>query len=125
MTSTHVRAHVFAATTVSAAVTTYGVAGGVQTEYDPTLVMAVAVVLATISGAVTFVVASHQVWRGKRDLLRPVVWAAVVAWTASLSLLFDHPASLRSRVVANSVTIAGIQFVSFAGYWGVYHLVDR
>src|SRR2546428_3779044 len=90
------RAHAIAAVAVTCAISAFGFVGGMQTEYGPAAVVVIAVLLTSVAAAVTFAVATYQASRGKRDVVRPVVWAALVAWAASLVQLLDHPASLRS-----------------------------
>jgi len=119
-------AHAFAATTVTAALSAYGLSGGVQTEYGPPFVVLGAAALAGVSGALTSLIVNRQRRLRKRDLVRPVGWALVIAWAASLYLLLSHPASLRTgRPVVSSVLFAGMLVAPFAAYWGVYHLVER
>jgi len=120
------RGHAVAGVAVTCAITAYGFVGGMQTEYGPIAVVVIALLLTSVAAALTFVVATYQTARGTQDIVRPVVWAAVVAWAASLLQLLDHPASLRSgRVVLSSVLLACILLAPFAVYWLLYHVVQR
>ena len=100
--------------------------GGVQTEYGSAFVVLLAVVFAGVSGAITLVIARRQRSLRKRDVVRPMVWAFVIAWAASLYVLLSHPRSLRGgHPVVGSIILASMLFAPFAGYWSVYHLMDR
>jgi hypothetical protein len=120
------RAHAIAGIAVTCAISAYGFIGGIQTDYGPAAVVVIALLLTSVAAAVTFAVSTYQAGRGKRDVVRPVVWAAIVAWVASLVELQDHPVSFRSaQAVLSSVLFACMLLAPFAAYWILYHVVER
>jgi uncharacterized membrane protein YfcA len=117
-------AHVIAGATVMTGLSGYGLSGGVRAD-TPTAVVLLAASITLAAGTLTATLAWRQAKRGRRDVVRPLVWGAVIAWAAALSLLLDHPASLRSaHPVASSWEAAFILFAPFAGYWTIFQLVE-